>query len=153
MFPLIYFIKDDKTELVIVLSLIMLASDYLDGFLARKWKATTITGQVLDPVADKICIMAVGVSLTVFKGFPLLLLISLMMRDLIILMASVILIRKSKDVPASNLIGKIAVGVISICMLVFLFDIGFLKLPTIIAAVFMIPVSLWSYGMRMLRTL
>jgi CDP-diacylglycerol--glycerol-3-phosphate 3-phosphatidyltransferase len=131
----------------------MLASDYLDGSLARKWKATTLTGRVLDPVADKICIIAVGVSLVIFKGFPLLLLIALVLRDLIILMASVFLIRKSNDVPVSNLIGKIAVGVISVSMLAFLFNIEFLKLPTIIATALMIPLSLWSYGMRMRRTL
>jgi len=153
LFPLIYNIKINNIMQIIFFSILMLASDYLDGFLARKWKATTITGRVLDPVADKICIIAVGVSLTFFKGFPLLLLIALIMRDLIILSASVFLIKKSKDVPVSNFTGRITVGVISVCMLAFLFDIEFLKLPMIIAAALMIPVSLWSYGKRTRRIL
>lgn len=125
----------------------MLASDYLDGFLARKWKATSITGRVLDPVADKICIIAVGISLVVFRGFPLLLIIALALRDLIILSAGLFSIKRLNEVPQSNIIGKITVGVISACMLVFLFDIEILKLPLIIAVVILIPISLISYGL------
>ncbi len=32
-------------------------SDYLDGFLARKYKLVSQTGEVLDPIADKILIL------------------------------------------------------------------------------------------------
>ncbi|UCE67860.1 MAG: CDP-alcohol phosphatidyltransferase family protein [Candidatus Zixiibacteriota bacterium] len=147
LFPLIYNIKIDNIVQVIIFSILMLASDYLDGFLARKWKATSITGRVLDPVADKVCIIAVGISLVVFSGFPLLLLIALALRDLIILSAGFFSIINLKRIPESNIIGKITVGAISVCMMAFLFDIEFLKLPMIIAVVILMPVSLISYGL------
>jgi hypothetical protein len=41
----------------------------------------------------------------------------------------------------------------SVCILVFLFDIDPFKLPMIVAAVIMIPISLWSYGLRLYRLL
>jgi CDP-diacylglycerol--glycerol-3-phosphate 3-phosphatidyltransferase len=151
--PLVIFIKNGDIVQITVFCLLILASDYLDGFLARKWQATSITGRVLDPLADKISISAVAVAAVVFKGFPLLLLVAFMLRDLIILIASIVFIRKLKEVPASNFTGKIAVGVMSVCMLVFLFSIEPLKLPLVIAAAIMIPISLWSYGMRLYRLL
>lgn len=153
LFPLIIFIKDGDVILITLFCLLMLISDYLDGFLARKWHATSVTGRVLDPLADKICISAVGIAAMLFKGFPVLLIVSLILRDLIILIASVFTIRKLNEVPASNFTGKITVGIISMCLLVFLFDIEPFKLPMIIAAAIMIPVSLWSYGLRLYRLL
>ncbi|UCC78290.1 MAG: CDP-alcohol phosphatidyltransferase family protein [Candidatus Zixiibacteriota bacterium] len=151
LFPLVYYVKLNNFTAIIALSALMIASDYLDGFLARKWKATTVTGRVLDPVADKICIIMLGIALALFKGFPFYLLIALVLRDLIILSAGLFSIKRLKAVPQSNIIGKITVGVISACMLAFLFDIEFLKLPTVVAVAASIPVSLFSYGLELYR--
>jgi CDP-diacylglycerol--glycerol-3-phosphate 3-phosphatidyltransferase len=153
LFPLVYNVKANNYTAIIALSILMIASDYLDGFLARKWRATTVTGRVLDPIADKICIITVGIALAHFKGFPFFLLIALVLRDLIILSAGLFSIRKLKKVPQSNMIGKITVGVLSVCMLVFLFNIEFLKLPTIIAVAILIPLSLFLYGLQLYRNL
>ena len=151
--PLIYFIRSNAITQIIVFCILMIASDYLDGFLARKWRTVTATGRILDPLADKICISSVGVALVLFREFPLMLLIALLLRDLIILSGSIFIIKKTNDIPSSNYTGKIAVGVMSLCMLVFLLDIEILKLPIIIAVALMIPISLWSYGLRLYKTL
>lgn len=151
LFPLIYNVRSSNFVPIIALSALMIATDYLDGFLARKWKATTVTGRILDPIADKTCIIMVGIALALFKGFPVYLLVALVLRDLIILSAGLFSIKRLKTVPQSNIIGKITVGVISACMLAFLFDIEILKAPTIIVVGVSIPVSLISYGLQLYR--
>ena len=49
-------------------------SDYLDGFLARKYKLESMIGAILDPIADKILIvfLILGLSIelsSIFMGF------------------------------------------------------------------------------------
>lgn len=45
-------------------------TDYFDGFFARKYKAVSVVGEILDPIADKILIIlllfAISVSLSSF---------------------------------------------------------------------------------------
>ena len=40
-------------------------SDYLDGYLARKFKAESELGEILDPIADKILIVFLLIGLTI----------------------------------------------------------------------------------------
>lgn len=46
-----------------VLFAVALATDWLDGFLARRWQQTSAFGAFLDPVADKLLVCAVLVML------------------------------------------------------------------------------------------
>jgi len=38
-------------------------SDYLDGFYARKYKVTSVFGKILDPIADKLLVIGIILSL------------------------------------------------------------------------------------------
>jgi cardiolipin synthase len=59
------------------------ATDYADGYLARKLNQTTVLGQILDPVADRLYILAVVVGLALRDVIPWWLAISLPLRDLL----------------------------------------------------------------------
>ena len=56
----------------LALSLFLAAAltDLLDGYLARRWKQVTTVGTLLDPVADKLLISAVLISLVQIRLLP-----------------------------------------------------------------------------------
>jgi cardiolipin synthase len=58
-------------------------TDYADGWLARRLNQTTVLGQILDPVADRLYILAVVVGLALRDVIPWWLAISLPLRDLL----------------------------------------------------------------------
>ena len=57
------------------------ATDYADGWLARKLDQQTVVGQILDPVADRLYILAVVIGLALREVIPWWLAISLPLRD------------------------------------------------------------------------
>ena len=56
-------------------------TDYLDGYLARRLDQQSLIGQVLDPVADRLYILAVVVGLALRDVIPWWMAISLPLRD------------------------------------------------------------------------
>ncbi|QIG43292.1 CDP-alcohol phosphatidyltransferase family protein [Nocardioides anomalus] len=58
-------------------------TDYADGWLARKLDQQTVVGQILDPVADRLYILAVVLGLALREVIPWWLAISLPLRDLL----------------------------------------------------------------------
>ena len=59
-------------------------TDYLDGYLARKLDQTSQLGQILDPVADRLYILAVVVGLALRDIIPWWVALSLPLRDLLL---------------------------------------------------------------------
>jgi cardiolipin synthase (CMP-forming) len=67
------------------LAVLMVAglTDFLDGWLARRLNQTTLVGQILDPVADRLYILAVVIGLALRDVIPWWLAVSLPLRDLL----------------------------------------------------------------------
>ncbi len=85
------------------------ATDYLDGWLARRMGRVTDLGKILDPLADKVCVDSMAVALTLWRDFPWWAAVVIVGRDLLILTGGLLLIKSTKAVPVSNLPGKAAV--------------------------------------------
>jgi len=76
--------------LVLVLSGV---TDWLDGWLARRWQQITVLGALLDPVADRLYILAVVVGLALRDVIPWWVAVLLPVRDLMMMMGLVPLLR------------------------------------------------------------
>lgn len=59
------------------------ATDWFDGYFARKYKQTSPLGTFLDPLADKLLVLTFFVFLTVVGGYPLWLLLCMLIRELV----------------------------------------------------------------------
>jgi len=85
------------------LPLILLAalSEFLDGFLARRWHAVTSLGQLLDPIADKLFVLST-IGVLIHEGrVTVLQFILLAARDIVVAVgsASVFLEKRQSAVP------------------------------------------------------
>ncbi len=65
-------------------------SDAIDGFLAKRFRMTTMLGSYLDPLADKALIVSIYVTLGIFREIPGWLVILVVSRDIMIVSAVVL---------------------------------------------------------------
>lgn len=86
--PIIIILLEIPNEFTRFLALIIfiLASftDFLDGYIARKFNMVTKLGQLIDPLADKILTLAVFVELTALGEIPAWVVILILSRELTI---------------------------------------------------------------------
>lgn len=98
-------------------------SDFLDGYLARQWGEITPLGGFLDPLADKLFVMASYILLAVFDKIPAWLTIIVVSKDLLVTFGwcFMALIYQRPEVKPSTL-GKIATALqfITVCVIVLL---------------------------------
>ena len=95
-------------HLTLTLILVAGATDILDGWAARRLGQTSPLGRILDPVADKLFIGCVCVSLVVLRGFPAWLVALQAARDVAIVGVGSFLLRSRGHVVPASLLGKVA---------------------------------------------
>ena len=155
-FPLVYIlnffsIETQKWSLYVWgIILLIVLTDFLDGYVARKADEITNFGKVIDPVADKICLMVVLTFLIFEYKFPFLIYFLLLsIRDVYLIIIGVYLINMQEEVFQSNWTGKWFIGISALMMATFIFssqDIVKWTLYTI--SLFLMAVSTWQYANR-----
>jgi len=83
-------------------------SDFLDGFLARRWNQVTVLGRILDPAADRILTTVVAIGLGVRGIVPWWLVGVLLARDVVVGIALLIGRRAGRAAPEVTFLGKSA---------------------------------------------
>jgi CDP-diacylglycerol--glycerol-3-phosphate 3-phosphatidyltransferase len=102
------------------LAVFMAATDWIDGALARALHQVSGLGLVLDPLADKVCILGGGVAVVLWWGFPLWFFLVVLGRDVLILAGSLFFLGKRGKVQPSRLAGKLTSLVLTVMVLLFL---------------------------------
>ena len=128
-FPLVLIFEEisrgdsSKNWLAFGLIIIIVITDFLDGYVARKAEETTNFGKLIDPVADKICMMVVMIYLIITYQLPFLLFfIILALRDTFLIIIGVYLMFSCDEVFQSNQSGKWFMGMTTLMMTLFLFQ-------------------------------
>ena len=94
----------------IILIAIGYISDLLDGYIARKLNEVSELGKIIDPLADKICVIAVVILLYLSNEISSFYLVVILLRDVIIFIGGILVSKKIGKVLPSNLLGKITVS-------------------------------------------
>ena len=81
---MVWAIASDQMTIAFILFLVAGISDGVDGFLAKRFGMATEVGAYLDPLADKVLIVSIYVSLGVVEAIPRWLVILVVSRDLLI---------------------------------------------------------------------
>ena len=91
-------------------------SDMLDGFLARLLHQTSELGKLLDPIADKLTLLAVVICLGIRipEIFPLM--VILIVKDIFMIGGGVYLVRNGITPPQSRWYGKVATIMFYLCV-------------------------------------
>lgn len=74
----------ERDGLALIVLMVSGLTDYLDGWLARRWNQTSRLGQLLDPAADRLYILATLIGLTIRDIVPLWLVLFLVARDVML---------------------------------------------------------------------
>ncbi len=115
---------DLKYIIVGVLFLIASTSDFLDGYIARKYNLVTDFGKVADAIADKILVNGLLVVLAYERIISIVIPVVIITRDIVVDSCKMISGNKGKVVAAS-ILGKLK----TICMLVGLVLVLFYNMP------------------------
>jgi len=121
--PFAFALWYDEHLWMLIIIIIGVASDFFDGFFARKLNQVTEFGKIIDPIADKVFIVVCVTMLIIMGKIPAYLAIATILRDGLILIGGFFLAKKMNSVPPSNMLGKITVNVLALAILGIIFDI------------------------------
>jgi cardiolipin synthase len=101
-------VDPDTTAAGLVLFVFVVATDWVDGAIARATGQVSELGKVLDPVADRLAIAAGLIALVVADAFPLWAALLILVRDVAILVAGIVLLAKRRARIEVRYVGKVA---------------------------------------------
>ncbi|HEM3539314.1 TPA: CDP-diacylglycerol--glycerol-3-phosphate 3-phosphatidyltransferase, partial [Streptococcus suis] len=108
-FILLLTVWDSTISHVLAALIFTLASitDYLDGYLARKWQVVTNFGKFADPMADKILVMTAFIMLVELGFAPAWVVAIIICRELAVTGLRLLLVENGGTVLAAAMPGKI----------------------------------------------
>ena len=121
-------------------------TDYLDGMLARKLNQTSRLGQLLDPIADRLYILAVVIGLALREIIPWWLAVLLLLRDLLLFGLVPFLRTRGYSALPVHFLGKAATANLLYAFPLLLLGEGDGPLPTV-ADVLGWALAIWGVGL------
>ncbi len=112
-----------KCEVAVVVGIIL--SDFFDGKLARWMNQVTKLGQYMDPIADKFAALIAMTFLVLFKGFPLWVYIFALAREILAVIAGILLYMKRDIEVRPNIFGKLCAGALAFSGAVYVMNLDY----------------------------
>ena len=107
-YPFIWFFINENYIMAGIMIGLSGLSDCFDGFFARKLNQVTSLGKILDPIADKVTLIAVAVCMVIYEQKILPIMMILVAKEFLMLLGGFILLLRKLTPPPANIFGKIA---------------------------------------------
>ena len=125
-FVIAYFTDENEIKYYAILVYAIAGlSDFLDGFIARKFNAQSKLGKLLDPLGDKLMTFTVLICITITRNILLWAVLVFFVKEILMGIGGLVLHKKAHvELPPANIIGKISTFVFyAVCIAVMLFRI------------------------------
>ena len=99
----------DNLILALIVFLTAGLTDVIDGFLARRFNWITNAGKILDPLADKLMQCTVLICMLIKKLIPAWLVFPFIVKEFLMLVGGLFIIKKRRVIVVSNVFGKMTV--------------------------------------------
>ncbi len=97
--------KGTASKIVFLVYILIIITDFLDGYIARHYNKVTNLGKILDPIVDKCLVIFTTIALLLNKTIPVSSLF-IYIRDIIVAITGYYLMFKKKIIIPSNIYGK-----------------------------------------------
>ena len=124
-----------------ILFIVASLSDFLDGYIARKYNMVTDYGKFMDPIADKLLVNTLFIILAVWGEVPAVCTVIFIARDTIVDAIRMIAVEKQKVIAASKL-GKLKTVTQMVAIILVLLQIDKFVFP--VATIFVYIAALCS---------
>jgi cardiolipin synthase len=125
-------LDEDTTTAGLIVFGVVVATDWVDGTIARRTGQVSDLGKVLDPVADRLAIAAGIIALAVRGVFPVWAAAAILVRDVVVLVVGLVVLTRRHVTIEVRWIGKVAT--FSLMVAVPAISWGALDLPLAAAA-------------------
>lgn len=120
LFLYVYFVADFKNRYLVAAFVLVISgiSDFLDGFIARKFNMVTDFGKFIDPVADKLTQFVLAITLLFSYPLAWVLLIIIILKDLMLAIVGLYLYDYGLKITGASWWGKIATAYFYVIVIV-----------------------------------
>ena len=141
--------KDTNTHriLTLIVIIIVIITDVLDGFLARRLKEESALGKILDPFADKFCIGSVAIAVTILRDFPWWAMGFIIFRDTGIFVCGLLMVERWTVITSSNIWGKSTSLFQSLSIVAYAFRLPY-KTYALVVALVLTGISAVNYAIE-----
>ena len=151
--PMIIFMQSQNQLGIIIVVILGVASDYLDGYFARKYNIITELGKIIDPLADKVFIGLTVAFMYIFGYLELWFILLVLGRDVLIFLGGLYVTPKLGYVLPSNKLGKLTVNILALNLFLILINVDFYIFEFKLLSSFFIIISFISYLLRVIQIL
>jgi len=151
--PIFYLLSQKQMIFALIVILLSGLTDFLDGFIARKWNLQSDAGRIIDPVVDKISLVGLMLFLIISPHyiFPVWFFAIIAAREILVLLFSFLVIEHKHRVLESSIPGKISAFTIGVTLILFVLQFDPYMWIMAWLAIILTLYSTWIYYKRFLE--